>query len=144
MAERAIREPGRSEPTIARLAERSTWQGSSATEKPAWGWILQAITGVALLFLVTLHMIANHFMVSRGLRDTADVQSYFSNPLVVAIEVTFLAVVVWHGLLGLRSILFDFGFSTRTERRITWILTIVGVTSVVYGVWLTAVIVSRG
>jgi succinate dehydrogenase cytochrome b556 subunit len=144
MAERAIRESGRSEPSIARPVERATWQGSGATEKPAWGWILQAITGAALLVLVTLHMIANHFMVSRGLRDSADVQSYFSDPLVVAIEVTFLAVVVWHGLLGLRSILFDFGFSTRTERRITWILTVVGVASVVYGVWLTAVIVSRG
>jgi succinate dehydrogenase hydrophobic anchor subunit len=89
-------------------------------------------------------MIANHFMVSRGLRDTADVQSYFSNPIVVAIEVLFLAVVVWHGLLGLRSIIFDYGFGPRTERRITRILTVVGVVAVVYGVWLTAVIVSRG
>jgi len=125
------------------MAERSTWQPSSPEGKPAWGWILQAITGAALLVLVTLHMIANHFMVSRGLRDTADVQSYFSNPVVVAIEVTFLAVVVWHGLLGLRSILFDFGFSPGTERRITWILSVAGVAAVVYGVWLTAVIVSR-
>jgi succinate dehydrogenase cytochrome b556 subunit len=140
MAERAIR---RGEAT-GQPVETSTWRPSSATEKPAWGWILQAISGALLLVLVTLHMIANHFMVSRGLRDTADVQSYFSNPVVVAIEVLFLGVVVWHGLLGLRSIIFDFGFSPRTERRITWILTVVGVAAVVYGVWLTAVIVSRG
>jgi succinate dehydrogenase / fumarate reductase membrane anchor subunit len=124
--------------------ERTTWTPSNESGRPVWGWILQAITGLAVLFLVALHMIANHFMVSRGLRDTADVAAYFSNPLIVALEVTFLVTVTWHGLLGLRSIIFDFGFTPRTERRITWALTVVGAVAVVYGIWLTAVIVSRG
>jgi hypothetical protein len=45
--------------------------------------------------------------------------------------------------VGLRAVLFDFGFSPRTERRITRLLSVVGVAAVVYGMWLTAVIVSR-
>lgn len=126
-----------------RPVERSTWTPSNEAGKPAWGWILQALTGALLLVLLTLHMIANHFMVSQGLRNAADVVSYFSNPVIVGIEVLFLVVVVWHGLLGLRAIIFDFGFSPRTERRITVILTVVGVVAVVYGLWLTSVIVSR-
>jgi succinate dehydrogenase hydrophobic anchor subunit len=124
-------------------AGRSTWKSSLGTEKPSWGWIVQAITGVLVLVLITVHMIANHFIVSRGLRNFDDVAAYLSNPIVIVWEVVFLAVVTWHGLLGLRAILFDFGFSPVIERRITRILTVVGVVAVVYGMWLTAVIVSR-
>ncbi len=124
--------------------ERSTWTPSNESGKPAWGWILQAVTGVLVLFLLTFHMIANHFMVTKGLRDAASVAQWFSNPLVVVLEVTFLVMVTWHGLLGLRAIIFDFGFSPKTERRITWTLTVVGTVAVVYGIWLTSVIVSRG
>lgn len=123
--------------------ERSTWKSSVGTEKPSWGWIVQAITGVLVLVLITVHMIANHFIVSRGLRNFDDVVSYLSNPIVVVWEVVFLAVVTWHGLLGLRAILFDFGLSPGTERRITRLLTVVGVVAVAYGLWLTAVIVSH-
>jgi succinate dehydrogenase / fumarate reductase membrane anchor subunit len=133
MAERKIDPP----------PERSTWKSSVGTEKPSWGWIVQAITGVLVLVLITVHMIANHFIVSRGLRNFDDVVSYLSNPIVVVWEVVFLAVVTWHGLLGLRAILFDFGLSPVTERRITRLLTVVGVVAVVYGLWLTAVIVSH-
>jgi succinate dehydrogenase hydrophobic anchor subunit len=123
--------------------ERSTWKSSLGTEKSSWGWIVQAVTGVLVLVLVTVHMIANHFIVSRGLRNFDDVISYLSNPIVIVWEVVFLAVVTWHGLLGLRAILFDFGFSPVIERRITRILTVVGVVAVAYGMWLTAVIVSH-
>jgi succinate dehydrogenase cytochrome b556 subunit len=123
--------------------ERSTWKSSRAAERSSWAWIAQAVTGVLVLVLVTVHMIANHFIVSRGLRDYQDVVSYLSNPIVVVWELVFLAVVTWHGLLGLRSILFDFGFSSRTERRITALLTVFGVAAVAYGMWLTAVIVSH-
>jgi succinate dehydrogenase hydrophobic anchor subunit len=121
---------------------RSTWQPSRETDRPAWGWILQAITVVLVLVLLTLHMIANHFVVSRGLRDFQDVVDYLSNPVIVVLEVLFLVFVTWHGLLGLRAVLFDFGFSPRTERLITRILTVVGIVAVGYGLWLTSVIVS--
>ena len=123
---------------------RSAWKSGREAERPAWGWLLQAVTGVLVLVLITVHMVANHFIVSRGLRDYRDVVAYLSNPIVMVWELVFLIVVTWHGLLGLRAVLFDFGFSPRTERRITRLLSVIGVAAVVYGMWLTAVIVSRG
>ncbi len=129
----------REQPATDLLTER--WTPSEET-RPSWGWILQAITGSLLLVLVTLHMIANHFVVASGLRDFADVVAYLSNPVVVVIEVLFLIVVTSHGLLGLRAVLFDFGFSPRTERRITRVLTVLGIAIVLYGFWLTWVITS--
>jgi succinate dehydrogenase cytochrome b556 subunit len=109
--------------------------------RSSWGWIIQVITGVLVLALVTLHMIANHFVVRGGLRDFQDVVDYLKTPIVLVLEVAFLVVVTWHGLLGLRAILFDFGFSSRAERRITWVLAVVGVVTVAYGLWLTATVI---
>jgi succinate dehydrogenase hydrophobic anchor subunit len=121
--------------------ELPTWEPSGAGG-PTRAWVAQALTGVGLLALVTVHMIANHFVVPKGLRDFAAVVDYLSSPLIVAIEVTFLVLVSWHGLLGVRAILFDFGFSPATERRISRGLFALGVATVAYGLWLTSVIVS--
>lgn len=127
----------------------STWKGSIDRTRPSersrvsWGWIVQAITGVLVLVLVTVHMVANHFIVSRGLRDTADVVAYLTNPFVMVWELVFLIVVTWHGLLGLRAIIFDFGLSDRAQRAVSWLLAIIGFVAVGYGFWLTAVIVSK-
>ncbi len=120
----------------------TTWSPSGEVTKPTWGWILQAVTGMLVLVLVTLHMIANHFVVKNGLRDFADVVAYMSNPAVVVLEVVFLVAVTWHGLLGLRAVLFDFGFSPKVESWITRVLSGLGVVIVAYGLWLTWVITS--
>lgn len=105
------------------------------------GWLIQVLTGASVLVLVTLHMIANHFIVPGGLRDFHDVVAYLRTPIILVLEVAFLIVVTWHGLLGLRAVLFDFGLSSRTERAITRVLTVVGIATVAYGLWLTAVVV---
>ena len=42
----------------------------------------------------------------------------------------------------MRAIIFDFGFSERTERRITGIFVVVGIATVVYGVALFAAILN--
>jgi succinate dehydrogenase hydrophobic anchor subunit len=106
-------------------------------------WLLQAATGAAVLVLVTIHMVANHFVVPEGLRNFSQVVDYLSSPVIVVIEVLFLVTVTWHGLLGLRAVLFDFGFRPAVERRITRILAVVGVLTVGYGLWVTSVIVSH-
>lgn len=121
--------------------ELPTWQ-PSGTAGPSRSWVAQALTGLGLLALVTIHMIANHFIAPRGLRNFVEVIDYLSHPVIVAIEVTFLVIVTWHGLLGVRAILFDFGFSPATERRISRALAVLGVATVAYGLWLTSVIVS--
>lgn len=106
-----------------------------------WSWAWQAVSGILVLGLVTVHMVAQHFVVPEGLRDYAAVLAYLSSPVIVVLEVGFLVTVAWHGLLGLRAVLFDFGFSPRTERWITRVLAGIWIVTVGYGVWLTSVIV---
>ncbi len=116
--------------------------GTSARGVPAF--VGQVVSGAALIVLLGLHMIAQHFVVPTGLRYYADVIAWLANPLVVVLEVLFLVFVTYHAMLGVRAILFDFGFTERTERRITGALWLVGVVTVVYGLVLFAGIISAG
>ena len=101
----------------------------------AW-WIVQAITGLLLILLLGLHMIAHHFIVEGGLRTFDQVIEYISNPVIFILEVLFLIVVTPHAMLGLQSILMDLGPSAKAERNIRWIVRILTILIIVYGVWL--------
>ncbi len=106
----------------------------------SWSWFWQAITGIGLVVLVGLHMIAHHFVVKEGIRDYADVVDYLRNPIIVVSEFLLLVVVTSHALLGVRAILFDLGLRDRAERWIDRALGALGVLTVGYGMWLTWVI----
>jgi succinate dehydrogenase / fumarate reductase membrane anchor subunit len=115
------------------------------TQEPgggAGGFLGQVISGAALLILLTLHMVAQHFILPEGLRDYASVIEWVANPIVVILELAFLAFVTWHALLGLRAIIFDYGFSPSTERWISRAFVVIGVVTVLYGTWLMVAIVS--
>ena len=121
------------------------------TEKPltrerasSWSWILQAFTGVMLVVLLGLHMVVQHFVVAGGLRNYQQVAAYLSNPFLFLLEVSFLIIVTWHALLGVRAILLDLGLKPSSERKWTAALTIVGLITVAYGIWLSATIVTQG
>ena len=110
----------------------------------SWSWILQAFTGIMLVVLLGLHMVVQHFVVSGGLRNYQQVVQYISNPFVFLLEIAFLIIVTWHALLGVRAVILDLGLKPASERRVTAILSIVGVIVVAYGIWLSATIVARG
>jgi succinate dehydrogenase hydrophobic anchor subunit len=105
-------------------------------ERPTTAWVWQAATGVLLLILLTVHMIAQHFIVEGGLRTHAEVVDYLRSPVILVVEHLFLVTVTLHAMLGIRAVLFDFGLAPATERRITSWLSAIGVLTVAYGVWL--------
>ena len=81
-------------------------------------WRFTAASGVALLVLLTIHMVANHFVVESvgGLRSYDQVLDYIANPLMLGVEIAFLLVITLHAMLGLRSVLYDFTGSARRRR----------------------------
>jgi len=108
-------------------------------------WRVTALSGVALLVLVTVHMIAHHFVVDEvgGLRTYAQVLDYIANPVILVIECTFLVVVTIHAMAGLRSVLLDFGLSERMKRLVSRGVVILGAVTVAYGLALIGVLASR-
>ena len=114
-------------------SEKKTIQRDSATTL----WIIQAVSGLLLIFLLGLHMIAHHFIVEGGLRTYQDVLDYISNPVIFVLEVLFLIVVTPHAMLGLQGIVLDLGPSKSAERVIVWVFRILIVVVLAYGIWLS-------
>jgi succinate dehydrogenase hydrophobic anchor subunit len=108
-----------------------------------WRWTV--ITGVALLVLLVVHMIAHHFVVDEvgGLRTYQQVLEYIASPLIFTVECFFLTIVTTHALMGLRAVLFDMGFGQRTRRRIDAGLWVLGLATVAYGFFLVGTLASR-
>jgi len=111
-----------------------------------WIWLIKIATGPLLLLVLILHLTVNHYMgsTSAGLMTYADVIKYYQNPIIPAIEILFLITVVTHSLLGLRGIVLDMNPSRGILNVITWLLVVLGVSSVVYGIWLALAIASQG
>jgi succinate dehydrogenase / fumarate reductase membrane anchor subunit len=99
-------------------------------------WLLQAVSGLLLIVVLGVHMIANHFVVEGGLQTYQDVIHYLSNPLIVVIELTFLVVVSAHALLGVRALILDLGIKESAAKRLTAFLALLGVVIVAYGIIL--------
>ena len=108
-------------------------------------WRVTAFSGVALLVLVTIHMVAHHFVVDEvgGLRTYAQVLDYIANPVILVIECAFLIVVTIHAMLGLRSVLLDFGLSDDAKRLVSRGVVVLGAVTIVYGLTLIGVLASR-
>ena len=109
-----------------------------------WLWLLKIATGALLVILLGIHLVVNHFIGENGLLTYADVVAYYQNPIIPVMEICFLAAVVTHSTLGIRGILLDLKPSRETLKVMDAVLTVIGVSAVVYGIWLVTVIVSKG
>ena len=118
-------------------------QVPSGRSSRAWRWT--ALTGAALLLLLTVHMVAHHFVVEDvgGLRSYEQVLDYIANPVIFTLELFFLVVVTIHALLGLRGVLFDLGIGVRARRRTDLLLWLLGLVTVGYGFFLLGTLASR-
>lgn len=106
-------------------------------------WLVQAFTGLLLVLLLLLHMVAHHFVVEGGLRNFEQVVDYVANPAIFTITITFLVVVTIHAMLGVRAILMDLGLGRGAQRAANWLLVVASVAIIVYGVWLEIAIITQ-
>jgi succinate dehydrogenase hydrophobic anchor subunit len=65
------------------------------TKAGMWAWLLQRVAAVGLLGVIVMHL---------------------KNPFMRPVQATLLGLVLLHGMLGIRSILLDFGLPARWHR----------------------------
>jgi succinate dehydrogenase hydrophobic anchor subunit len=131
------------------MATRTGRDYSEATRwrrrpRPTFAWTAQVVSGVVLLVLLTVHMVAQHFVVAGGLRTYADVIAWIRNPVVLVTDVLLLVCVTWHGIAGVHAVLLDLGLRGRAERIVARVLLDLGVVTVLYGLWLLYMLAFRG
>ncbi|MEZ4540875.1 MAG: hypothetical protein R3C43_12970 [Chloroflexota bacterium] len=118
------------------MSRRSLEQMAARRDRSGSLWLIQAFSGLLLVIILGVHMIAHHFIVEGGLRDYQQVLDYVSNPVVFTIEALFVVVAVIHALLGVRAIITDLRPSAGTLRAVNWVLVVFGALTIGYGVYL--------
>ena len=118
------------------LPHRSLEQMAARRDRSGSLWLVQAFSGLILVILLGLHMIAHHYVVEGGLRNYQQVLDYVNNPVVFILQLSFLILGVSHGLLGVRAIITDMRPSASTLRVVNWVLIVIGAVAIVYGFYL--------
>jgi succinate dehydrogenase hydrophobic anchor subunit len=108
-------------------------------------WYWTAGTGIALVLLATMHIVAQHFIVHQkgGLRTYGEVLTYIGNPVIFVLESAFLVAVTIHAMLGVRGVLGDLDLSPKTRRRVDRGLWFLGTVTVGYGMALLITLAVR-
>lgn len=124
----------------------SAYASAPRPGETTWIWLIKIVTGPLLILLLILHLIVNHYIGSMpsGLMTYDDVVRYYQNPIIPIIEILFLATVVTHSLIGLRGIILDMNPSRSVLTAVNWFLSLLGIFSVAYGIWLALSIASQG
>jgi len=118
------------------MSRRTMEQMAAQRDRSGSLWLIQALSGLVLVAILGLHMIAHHFIVEGGLRDYQQVLDYVANPVVFIIEVLFVILATVHALLGVRAIVTDLRPSAGALRAVNGVLWVVGIVAIVYGLWL--------
>jgi succinate dehydrogenase hydrophobic anchor subunit len=110
----------------------------------AFLWFIKLLAGGLIFFLLVVHFIVNHLVAPGGLLFFNDVIKYYQNPVVLVMEGFFLAAVLIHALLGLRSIILDVNPGRKIIRLIDYGFIILGSTAFIYGIRLLIKVSSLG
>ncbi|MGQ9584138.1 MAG: hypothetical protein ACUVXG_01900 [Anaerolineae bacterium] len=119
--------------------EEDLVDGSRVLSPPSrgiWAWLVQAASGVVLVLLAGLHMLAQHFT-AKGLLTYQDVVAWLARPEIFVLETVFLGAVLAHALAGVRAVLVDLGLSQGVQRWVSRMLVAVGLVLFAYAVILT-------
>ena len=113
-------------------------------------WFIQLVTGVLVAVLLGLHMVVMHLDAILGFFgiDVTNSTSWTSmiersrQPVWASIYIALLAVVLYHGLNGLRNIILELTPSARIERIVTWVIIIVGIIIFICGSYVPVILLS--
>jgi succinate dehydrogenase hydrophobic anchor subunit len=89
-------------------------EGWRDTKAGMWAWLIQRAAAILLLLVIALHL---------------------SNPFRRGVQAALLALVLVHALLGVRSLLLDFGVPLRWHRAL-FALALILATVIFVGVWV--------
>lgn len=95
----------------------------------ASGWLLQRITAALLLFALGAHLWALHLVEGARKIDFEGVLQRLSSPFFIVIDIVLVGLVLYHGLYGLRGIIYDLVAGSRARAAATWFLMLLGLSA---------------
>jgi succinate dehydrogenase / fumarate reductase membrane anchor subunit len=86
-------------------------------------WFIQRVSAVLLIILLGFHLWASNF--------TTDWAALFK----AIVDMSLLALVLFHGLNGVRSVVLDFGLGQQGRQFLSLTLIIVGIAALISGAY---------
>jgi succinate dehydrogenase / fumarate reductase cytochrome b subunit len=120
---------------IARLFGRGGDLNPRNMRLGMWAWLIQRVSGIILVVFVVMHVVAISqasfalkgplIMILDGLRNPF----YYVDRTFLSIDLIILGIIAFHGMNGIRIVLFDTGIGVglRSHKVIFWILVAVAI-----------------
>lgn len=108
---------------------------SSAKPQGVWAWIWQRITAVLLAVFLGTHIFVLHYIPANMTINFVGVAFRFQSMLYLVIDSALLALSLYHGLNGVRNVLFDFVIADGTRRAFNIFFWIIGVAFLLWGAY---------
>ena len=95
---------------------------SRSTPTNVWLWLFQRVSAVLLVVILGVHLwLANFGQASSSLR--------------AVLGVVLLGLALFHGLNGVRTVIFDFNIGAQGRKFTTMLLLLLGVVSLLFGMY---------
>ena len=117
------------------MATVTTTATNAVKTQGVWAWIWQRITAALLLFLLGTHIFVLHYIPENMNIDFAGVAIRFKSAMYFVIDSGLLAASLFHGLNGVRNIVFDYVVAEDNRNLVSWILIIAGLAFFVWGAY---------
>jgi succinate dehydrogenase / fumarate reductase, cytochrome b subunit len=102
-----------------------------------WAWLLHRISGLFIVAYVFAHVFVVSTVAFTNGRDMFNaLMEFFSNRVILTLEMGLLAVCLYHALNGIRVLLFDLGVGITIQKQIFWGLMAFGSVAFIGGVWV--------
>lgn len=107
-----------------------------ATTKVAgsWAWFFQRLSAVLLVVLLTVHIYLDHYAQVGADITVSWVHERLGQILYISVDYAMLAMVIFHGLNGSRTILFDFDMFMKRRKLVDVGLWVLGIAMMIWGI----------
>jgi succinate dehydrogenase / fumarate reductase, membrane anchor subunit len=100
-----------------------------------WPWIGQRLTGILLVLLLGTHLAVLHYVPANMNINVLSVAMRVKNVLYMLVDSGLLVLGLFHGLNGIRNVLFDFIIADGPRRWLNRTLFVVGAGFTLWGAY---------
>ncbi len=105
-------------------------------------WLFQAITGAFVVAFLGVHLYVAHINGGSPIELFDSVVANLKNPWWLAFFLAFVWIVTYHGLNGVKGIIYETGISARGRKIVAYVLAAVFLISIIYGTALSLIVAS--